>query len=321
MKVAPLLVTGANGFIGSVLVRRLASQGHQVRAAVRAESTSVPHAAQCVSLGELSGETDWSAALVGVTTVFHCAARAHVLRESAADPMAEFRRVNAAATLGLAKQALAAGVKRLVFLSSIGVLGAETFERPFTAQDVPMPDSPYAVSKWEAEQGLNSLAGSSGLEVVIVRPPLVYGPGARGNIARMMRWLRRGVPLPFGAIDNRRSFVGVDNLVDFLIMSATHPAAANQVLLVSDGEDVSTPDLLRRIGDAAGTPARLFPVPASLLRLGARALGLRDMAQRLCGSLQVDMTSSCQLLGWVPPLSLDTGLRQTAEYFRREARI
>jgi nucleoside-diphosphate-sugar epimerase len=216
--------------------------------------------------------------------------------------------------LTLARQAAAAGVRRFVFVSSIKVNGEATQPgHPFTAGDAPAPLDPYGISKMEAEQGLRQIAAETGIEVVIIRPPLVYGPGVKANFAAMMRWLRRGVPLPLGAIDNQRSLVALDNLADLIITCITHPAAANQTFLVSDGQDVSTSELLRRMGRAMGRPARLLPVPAGLLELGAALVGRRDMAQRLCGCLQVDIEKTRQLLGWSPPLTLDQGLTKAAQ--------
>ncbi len=305
-----VLVTGANGFVGRVLCTALTQHGYAVRGAVRSSAASTQ--APCVAVGEITEQTDWSLALTDVDVVIHLAARVHVMRDTAVDPLAEFRRVNTAGTEHLARCAAASGVKRFVFVSSIGVNGAETFQQPYTALDRASPHSPYAVSKYEAELGLQALAAETGLEVVIIRPPLVYGPSAPGNFGSLMRWLKRGVPLPLGAIHNQRSLVSLDNLVDLLVTCITHPAAANQTFLVSDGEDVSTTELLRRMGQALGRPARLVPVPASWLKLAAAMVGKPDVAQRLCGSLQVDIEKTRRLLGWTPPLSLDEGLKRAA---------
>jgi UDP-glucose 4-epimerase len=235
------------------------------------------------------------------------------MADTVSDPLQEFRRVNVQATLNLARQAAAAGVRRFVFVSSIKVNGELTQpESAFKADDAPAPLDAYGISKMEAEQGLREIALQTGMEVVIIRPPLVYGSGVKANFAAMMRWLKRGVPLPLGAIQNQRSLVALDNLVDLIVTCLTHPAAANQTFLVSDGEDVSTTELLRRMGQALGSPARLLPVHASWLKLAAAMLGKADMAQRLCGSLQVDISKTRQLLGWQPPLSLDTGLKKAA---------
>ena len=311
------LVTGANGFVGSALCARLLRDGASVRAAVRSLN-SQPGGAEAFAIRGLSSETDWTAALKNVEHVVHLAARAHVMSDRSPDPLAEFRRVNVEGTEALARQAAAAGVKRFVFLSSIKVNGEFTERgQPFTADDVPAPEDPYGVSKYEAEQLLQQMAAETGMEVVIIRPPLVYGPGVKGNFRSMMRWLARGVPLPLAAVtQNRRSLVALDNLVDLIVTCLNHPAAANQTFLVSDGEDLSTAELLKRVGAAMGHPARLFYLPPALLKLGATVLNKPAIYQRLCGSLQLDIAKTRQLLGWTPPVSVDEGLRRAAEGFR-----
>ena len=306
-----VLVTGANGFVGSAFCSEALARDLTVRGVSRSP-VDLPMRVENLVVGSFDCNTVWRESLAGCDAVVHLAARAHVMQEAAKDPLAEFRRVNVQGTLNLAWQAATAGVRRFVFISSIGVNGAETFQRPFTAQDVAAPHSPYAVSKYEAELGLQTLAAETGLEVVIIRPPLVYGPSAPGNFGSLMRWLQRGVPLPLGAIHNQRSLVALDNLVDLIMLCLTHPAAANQTFLVSDGENVSTSELLRRMGQAMGRPARLLPVPESWLKLAAAMVGKPDVAQRLCGSLQVDISKTRELLGWVPPVSLDEGLRRAA---------
>jgi len=314
-----ILVTGATGFVGKAVVQCLLAEdeSRSVAVAVRRDDKHWPEGVLPRVTGDLEPDTDWSVALGGISLVVHCAARAHVMKETAVDPLEEFRRVNVQGTLNLARQAAAARVQRFVFVSSIKVNGEATqFGRPFTAGDAPAPLDSYGVSKMEAEQGLREIARQTGMKVVIIRPPLVYGPGVKANFAAMMRWLKRGVPLPLGAIHNQRSLVALDNLVDLIVTCITHPAAVNQTFLVSDGEDVSTTDLLRRMGQALGCSACLIPVPMSCLKLASAMVGKRDVAQRLCGSLQVDMSNTRLLLGWTPPLSLDKGLKKAAEGLR-----
>ncbi|MFI9655243.1 SDR family oxidoreductase [Guyparkeria sp. GHLCS8-2] len=308
-----VLVTGANGFVGSAMMRRLVSDAlHSPMGAVRrpAPQDSGP----TMVVGELSADTDWSAALQDVDAVVHTAARVHVMKDTSADPLAEFRRVNVDGTLALARQAAGAGVRRFVFVSSIKVNGEETSKgEQFHGNDTPAPKDLYGISKREAEDGLFAVSRETGMEVVIVRPPMVYGAGVKGNFASMMRWVSKGVPLPLGAVNNSRSLVALDNLVDLVTTCIDHPAAANQVFLVSDGEDLSTTDLLRRVGKAMDRPARLMPVPPRLLEAAAAMLGKRDAARRLLGSLQVDISKTRNVLGWEPPISVDEGLRRAVE--------
>lgn len=311
-----ILVTGATGFVGGAVVRRLLADDAfgRVVVAVRRGDLTWPDGVLAVQVGDMAPSTDWSAALNGVTAIVHCAARVHVMQDAVAEPLAEYRRVNVQGTLNLARQAAAAGVRRFVFVSSIKANGEATQPgRPFTADDAPAPLDPYGVSKVEAELGLRELAAQTGMEVVIVRPPLVYGPGVKANFAAMLRWLGHGVPLPLGRIRNARSMVARDNLVDLLVTCLVHPAAAGQIFLVSDGEDVSTTELLRRIGQAMERPVHLLPIPTVWLELAAAMLGKRDVARRLCGSLQVDIAKTRYLLGWRPPLTLDQGLKNAVE--------
>lgn len=309
-----ILVTGATGFVGSSVLLRLAQEGIPARASIRrADAAVIPNVAKIV-VDSLAAETNWSEALAGVTEVVHSAARVHVMQDTATDPLEEFRRVNVQGTLNLARQASMAGVRRFVFLSSIKVNGEVTeLGHSFTADDVPAPVDAYGISKLEAEQGLRLIEQETGMEVTIVRPPLIYGPNVRANFAAMMRWLERGIPLPLGAVHNRRSFVALDNVVDLILTCIYHPAAAGQTFLVSDGQDTSTTELLRRMGKAMGRPARLIPVSPALLKFFARILGKGDVAQRLCGSLQVDIQKTRRVLGWQPPLTLDQGLEKTAK--------
>ncbi len=308
-----LLITGANGFVGRALTIQAIVRGLSVRAVCRSYA-SLPKAIECVSVGEIDSNTDWHDALRGCDVVVHLAARAHVMDDPAVNTLSEFCKVNVYGTLNLARQAVEAGVKRFVFISSIGVNGAETFSSPFIVQDAPAPHSPYAASKHEAELGLQALALETIMEVVSIRPPIVYGPDAPGNFGSLMRWLSLGLPLPLGNVtQNRRSLVALDNLVDLILTCVQHPKAANQTFLVSDGEDLSTTELLQRIGKALNRPARLLPVPVRHLAFAARLLGKGAVAQRLLGSLQVDISKTCELLDWKPPISVEEGLRRAAQ--------
>lgn len=303
-----ILLTGASGFLGRRLAKRLIMQ-KDISLTVTVRLRNVPIEVPTYVVGELSGKVDWRCAVAGQQVVVHAAASAHITRTESGEPLAEYRRVNVDGTLELARQAAAAGVKRFVFISSIGVNGNINV-RPFTALDVPHPVEPYAQSKWEAEQGLWRIQQETGMELVIIRPPLVYGPKAPGNFGNLVRWVGKGIPLPFGAIQNRRSLVGIDNLVDLIVRCIDHPAAANQVFLAGDGRDLSTTELLRLVGDAMGRPARLIPVPAGVLKLSAALLGRKAMAQRLLGSLQVDISQTCETLDWQPPFTVEEGLRR-----------
>ena len=316
MSRSKVLITGASGFVGRAVCAEAAARGFIVNAATRSPCR-FSDGIENIVVGNIGADALWPAALAGCQSVVHAAARVHVMAETAGNPLDEFRRVHVLGTLNLAEQAAAAGVKRFAFLSSVKVNGEATQPgRPFKPDDAPAPLDAYGISKREAEDALREIALRTGMEVVIIRPPLVYGPGVKANFAAMMRWLSRGIPLPLGAIHNQRSLVALDNLVDLILTCLTHPAAANQTFLVSDGEDVSTTELLRRMGQAMGCPARLIPVPAGVLKAAAALLGKRDMAQRLCGSLQVDIQKTREMLGWNPPLSLDQGLKKAAEGFR-----
>ena len=316
-----VLLTGASGFVGKGVLRRLIANGNEVTTTSRRVWNDAPSFSSHCTVDSIHGNTDWSIAVRGQKTVVHCAARVHVMNDSAKNPLEEFRAVNFHGTLNLARQAVEAGARRFIFISSIGVNGAETFDLPFNSDDAVAPHSYYSLSKYEAEVGLLQLAEKMGLEIVIIRPPLIYGMNAPGNFGSLMRWIRRGLPLPLGAIHNQRSFVALDNLVDLIATCINHPNAANQIFLASDGEDLSTTLLLRRMGQALGKPARLIPVPSGLLRLGAALVGRSTVAQSLCGSLQVDISKTRQLLGWTPPLSVDEGLKIAAKGYLNEAYV
>lgn len=305
------LATGANGFVGSALCEALSAHGYKVRGAVRSAKTTVEKCEREI-IGQFDDKINWGNALVGMDVVIHLAARVHVMQDESSDPLAEFRKVNVAGTENLARQAARAGVKRLVYVSSIKVNGEATEGvRKFSELDASVPQDPYGVSKYEAEQALHRVAAETGLEVVIVRPPLVYGAGVKGNFAQMLNVLAKGIPLPFASVNNRRSLIYVGNLVDALILCATHPAAAGQTYLVSDGDDVSTPELLRELGDAMGHPARLLPCPQALLKLAGRLTGKADQVERLLGSLRVDSDKIRRELGWTPPYTPQQGLQLT----------
>ena len=341
-----VLVTGANGFIGRALCDKLlADDGYHVRGAVRGtdQMTALASGVEGVMVGDIGPETDWSEALVGIDGVVHLAARVHVMRESSVDPLAAYREVNVEGTKCLAIAAANAGVKRFVYISSVKVNGERTGkrdERPtsnielptsnekqkkqkpevrgqegelkgaFSEKDVPGPQYPYGISKWEAEQALRDVAANTDLEIVILRPPLVYGFGVKANFRSLMKWVRRGVPLPLGAVHNKRSFVALDNLVSFIIHCIDHPKAANEVFLISDGENVSTTELLQKMARAFGKRSFLLPVPVWLMTFVAGLLGKRDVSDRLFGSLQVDSSKARDLLGWKPIVSMDEGLRR-----------
>jgi nucleoside-diphosphate-sugar epimerase len=309
------LVTGAYGFVGRELCTALNQQGYAVRGAVRntISATQLP----CVAVGSMTEKTDWSEALRGVDVVIHLAARVHVMKESAADPLAEFLRVNLFGTSNLAQQAAHAGVKRLVYVSSVKVNGEQTPEtQSFAESDEPDPQDPYAISKWRAEQDLQRIAYETGLEIVIVRPPLVYGPGVKGNFMRLLNAIDKGIPLPLAGANNLRSLLYVGNLVDALIACATQPAAAGQTYLVSDGEDVSTAMLVGKIARALERTGRAFYFPPALLRAGASGLGRAEQVDRLFSSLRMSSEKLRSELGWVPPYTLEQGLHATAEWYR-----
>jgi nucleoside-diphosphate-sugar epimerase len=309
-------LTGYTGFIGSAVADRLKSKPGFLRVAVRGRQEVEGAEWEVYRFEELAAHTSWERFVASIDVVIHCAARVHIMGKQCFDSLDEFRKVNVAGTLSLARQAAAAGVKRFIFISSIKVNGEKTeHDKPYTAESVPSPVDPYGISKLEAELGLQALAAETGMEVTIIRPVLVYGPGVKANFRNMMGWLDRRLPLPLGAIRNKRSMIALDNLTDLIVTCVDHPAAANQIFLVSDDEDLSMTELLQRTAKALHKPAFLIPVPPFLLNSAARLLGKPEIAQRLCGSLQVDIEKTKNLLNWVPPISVDAALRKTAHHF------
>ncbi|MDY6823774.1 MAG: SDR family oxidoreductase [Thermodesulfobacteriota bacterium] len=313
-----ILVSGANGFIGRRTIKHLLEKSGAVIKVMpgrtQGDVLERDRRIDVLAPREINEETFWEDSLTGVDVVLHLAARAHVLNEPKGDSLAAFRKVNVEGSLHLGRQAAQRGIKRFVFISSIGVNGNEN-SKPFKIDDPPHPQEPYAISKLEAEQGLRQISEETGMELVIIRPPLVYGPGAPGNFGRLARLVKTGIPLPFGLVRNRRSLVALDNLVDLIITCVEHPAAAGQTFLVSDGEDLSTPELIRKLASAMGRPARLLPVPPAFLRLGGRMLGKGPEVARLLNSLQVDIRHTCKTLDWRPSISVDEGLKETAEWY------
>lgn len=313
-----ILVTGASGFVGVPTCRRLLADGHQLVAAVRRDDSFLPLGVRSCRVAPLAPDTDWQPALAGVECVVHLAARAHVMDDCSPDPVAEFRRINRDGTVRLAEQAAQAGVKRFVFVSSIKVNGEFTHpDRPFRGDDPAVATDAYGSSKAEAEAALAEIAGRTGMSAAVLRPPLVHGPGVKGNLAALLKALRAGVPLPLGRIVNRRSLIGADNLADAIAFLVNH--SAQGCFLVCDGEDISTPDLIRRIAAAMHRSPCLLPIPSWLLRLAAAALGKGSAYNRLAGSLVVDDTPLRQL-GWRPPFTLDQGLERMVEAVGTQAR-
>jgi len=310
-----ILLTGATGFVGGAVVRRLAEEKkHVVRAAVRQLSDVLPSEVAQIQTGGLSANTDYSEALQGMDVVIHAAARVHIMDDDASDPLTEFRKVNVDGTMNLARQAADAGIQRFVFISSIKVNGESTeLGKPFTAEDSITTQDAYGLSKWEAEQGLFQIAEQTGMQIVVIRPPLIYGEGVKANFAKMMQGVAKGLPLPLGAVHNKRSLIALANLVDFIILCTQHPKAANEVFLIADGEDVSTTELLRKVAKAIDKKSKLIPVPVGLMSFVAKLLGKEDVANRLFGSLQVDSSKARDLLGWKPVVTMDEQLKKVAE--------
>ena len=316
-----VLVTGAGGFVGLRLCTRLAAAGYRVNAAVRRdgiELTALAPAINIVPVGDIGPNTDWQTALADVDIVLHLAARAHVMRDRASDPLAAYRQVNVAGSERLARAAAAAGVSRLVYMSSIKVNGEATVDAPYCESDVPAPLDAYGRSKWEAEQALSRIAAETGLAVTVLRPPLIYGPGVKGNLARLLSWIERGLPLPFASIVNRRSLVYLDNLIDATLAVMRHPAPA-ALYLVSDAHDLSTPQLIRSLARGLDKTPRLLAFPPSLLRLAGACTGRHDAVGRLVGSLQIDASRIAAELGWRPAHDPEQGLILTAKAHNERA--
>lgn len=307
-----MLVTGASGFVGNAVVAQLELlSSYSVRSAVRRADALARQKNASVVVCDLAPSTDWTPALTGVNIVVHTAARVHSMAEQANDCLDDFRQINVEGTLNLARQAARAGVRRFIFISSVKVMGEQsTLGHPFSEEDHYAPQSAYALSKMEAEQGLRAISCESTMEIVITRAPMVYGPGARANFMALVHAVERGIPLPFGIVRNCRSFVALDNLVNFVLVCLEHSRAANQTFMISDAEDLSTPELVRRVGSALNKSVRLLPVPVSLLYVGATLLRKRDIYQRICGNLQVDISKAQCLLSWSPVVSVDEGLRR-----------
>lgn len=316
-----VLITGADGFVGKVVCRRLLESGLTPCAGLQNASSwpalkaIIPGLGEFATIGDLGTSPYLYSMLKGVSAVVHLAARVHIMYDNALKPLNEFRRVNVEGTAALARAAVAEGVRRFVFVSTVKVNGELTAERPFTEEDLPAPQNPYAVSKWEAENVLRNVSAETGLEVVIIRSPLVYGPGVRANFLSLMRLVERGLPLPLPGTNNRRSLIGVENLADCLVRCVTHPGAANQTFMVSDGQDVSTRELVVRLASLLGRTARFLPVSERAMRLAARLVGKRSVADRLLGSLEIDSSKVRCVLEWEPPVALDHGLEATARWY------
>ena len=316
------LITGANGSVGRRLCEKLAEMGYKVRAAIRSSRPVQNTLAniEFLSVGDIGPSTDWSAALTGIDVVIHLAARVHVMKDSSKDPLSEYRSVNVEGTRSLALAAVQAGVRRIVYVSTIKVNGEFNTDRPFREDDVPSPRDPYALSKWETEEALTNISNQSGLDVVIIRSPLVYGPGVKGNLLRLMHCIYRGYPLPFGDIHNSRSLISLDNLVDILFLSSFRTECAGRTFLVSDGEDLSTSDIIKLIAVSMDKKPHLINIPEkTFVFIGSRVPALRSIIGRLTGSLIIDSTRFRLATGWVPPQTVNAGIEaMVSEYLRRK---
>lgn len=312
-----IVLTGMSGFVGQTLLPRLLNKENNIRAAVRLLNKTLDGQVSQFSIDNICKNQNWESIVTGADIVIHCAARVHVMDDSAANPLDEFREVNTYGTLNLAQQAADAGVKRFIFISSIKVNGESTdLGFPFKPDDTFIPTDPYGLSKYEAEIGLHKIAKETGMEVVIIRPTLVYGPGVKANFASLMNLVSKGLPLPFGCItNNKRSLVSVNNLVDLIITCIDHPKAVNQVFLVSDDHDLSTSEMVREMAKSLSNPQWQLPIPKWCYRLAGNVFGKKDVVDRLLGSLQVDITHTKETLDWKPPQTLQEGFKETAEAF------
>ena len=309
-----VLVTGASGFLGGHICSGLKSCSNVVLTST-ARRLDVLRGNNIIQIPSMVECTDWSQALLNQQVVIHAAGLAHDIQRNEAEKVLEYNRLNVHGTLNLARQAASHGVTRFIFISSINVNGLLTRPKSyFRATDIPSPKDLTGSTKFKAELGLMELASKTGMEVVIIRAPLVYGQGVKGNFAKLVKLISTGVPLPFGAINNQRSLVAVDNLVDLIVTCIDHPAAANEVFLAGDGQDLSTTKLLRGVARAMGKPSRLIPVPTTLLMFTATLFGKRIVAQRMLGSLQIDISKARDLLGWKPPITVEEGLRRCFDY-------
>ncbi len=318
-----ILITGASGFIGRVLTKVLCEKGYTVHATINNNFSYIDPMGDYIRSKKLclfqninvNSKTCWDEALKGVEVIIHLAGKAHLLNKKDSNDYDDFYEVNVLGAEHFAREAAAQGIKRFIFISSIGVNGRETIRAPFSEQLQPMPHAVYAVSKWQAEIRIKKIADETNMDVVIIRPTLVYGADAPGNFGRLLHLVAKGIPLPLASIENKRSFLSRDNLIDFLITCINQAKAGNETFVVSDGVDISTPQLIRYLADGMGKSAHLWPIPVSLLWLGANLLNRGSICQQLCGSLQVDISKAKKLLNWIPPVSIDEGLRETAQLY------
>ncbi len=316
-----ILITGITGFVGKAVCKRLRQdKDHMLTGSTRTKDLgSGPERVPLYHIPEIGPNTDWTQAVSGADVVIHLAARVHIMKDRATNPLAEFRKVNTEGTIKLAKQAAVAGVKRFIFISTVKVAGERSPEGGFTETETPKPEDAYGISKWEAEQALTNLSKTAKMDIVILRPPLVYGPGVKGNFSSLMSAIKKGLPLPLGAIQNHRSLLFVDNLADAIAVAVTHPGAANQTFFISDKETISTPDLIRKTAAALGRKPRLINLPIGLLRFAGALTGKTGAVQRLIGSLTVNTDLIQTQLEWQPPFSIETGLKNTADWFKSNA--